>query len=45
MLTVTGKKQTSAISSTFGPSPKPNQTIRIGAMATGGMVCEATSSG
>ena len=45
VLTVTGKKQTSAISSTFGPSPKPNQTIRIGAMATGGMVCEATSSG
>ena len=42
---MTGKKQTSAISSSFGPSPKPNQTTRIGAIATGGIVCEATSSG
>ena len=45
VLTVTGKKQTRAMIASFGPIPKPNQTIRIGAIAITGMVWEATSSG
>jgi len=45
VLTVTGKKQTRAMIASFGPIPKPNQTTRIGAIATIGIVCEATSRG
>ena len=45
VLTVIGKKQTSATITSFGPIPKPSQTTRIGAIATTGTVCEATSSG
>ena len=45
MLTVIGKKQTSAMIASFGPIPKPSQTTRIGAIAIMGIVCEATSSG
>ena len=36
---------TSAITSTLGSSPNPNQMIISGAMAMIGRVCEATSSG
>ena len=45
VLTVIGKKQTSAMIASFGPIPNPNQTTRIGAIAITGNVCEATSSG
>ena len=45
MLTVIGKKQISAMITSFGPIPKPNQTTRIGAIDDHGIVCEATSSG
>ena len=44
-LTVIGKKQISATIASLGPIPKPNQTTRIGARTTIGIVCEATSSG
>ena len=44
-LTVIGKKQISATTTSFGPIPKPNQTMRIGAMTMIGIACEATSSG
>ncbi len=40
-----GKKQIRATITSFGPIPKPNQTIRIGAMTMIGIACEATSSG
>ena len=45
VLTVIGKKQISATITSFGAIPKPNQTTRIGARSTIGIVCEATSSG
>ena len=45
VLTVIGKKQIRATTTSFGPIPKPNQTTRIGAMTMIGIVCEATSSG
>jgi hypothetical protein len=45
VLTVIGKKQSRATSNSFGPMPNPSQTTRIGAIVTGGTVCEATSSG
>ena len=44
-LTVIGKKQIRATTTILGPIPKPNQTSRIGAMTTIGIVCEATISG
>ena len=40
-----GKNVTSAITTTFGSSPNPNQMINSGAMATIGTVWDATSSG
>ena len=43
--TATGKNVTSAITTTLGSSPKPNQMISSGAIAMIGSVCEATSSG
>jgi len=42
---VIGKNDSSATSRTFGISPKPNQIITSGAMATNGSVCEPISSG
>ena len=44
-LTVIGKKQIRAMISNFGKIPKPNQTTRIGASTTIGIVCEATRRG
>ena len=41
----TGKKVTSAITTTLGSRPKPNQMISSGAIAMIGSVCETTSSG
>ena len=43
--TATGKNVTSAITTTLGSSPKPNQMISSGAIAMIGSVCDATSSG
>jgi hypothetical protein len=43
--TAIGKNVTSAITTTFGSSPNPNQMISSGAIAMIGSVCEATSSG
>jgi len=40
-----GKNVTSAITTTFGRSPNPNQMIKSGAMATMGSVWLATSNG
>ena len=40
-----GKNVTSAITTTFGSSPNPNQMISSGAIATIGSVWDATSSG
>jgi hypothetical protein len=45
MLTVIGKKQISATMKILGVIPKPNQTVRIGAMTTIGIVCAAPLSG
>ena len=43
--TAIGKNVTSAITTTFGSSPNPNQMISSGAMAMIGSVWDATSSG
>ena len=40
-----GKNVTSAITTTLGSSPNPNQMISSGAIAMIGSVCDATSSG
>ena len=45
VVTTTGKKLTSATTSTLGISVNPNQTTRIGATATIGTICDATSHG
>ena len=45
VLTTTGKKQTRATTITLGTMVKPNQTTRIGATATIGIIWEATSQG
>ena len=45
VLTVIGKKQTSAITTSFGPIPNPSQTTRIGAIAITGIVCDAIRRG
>ncbi len=45
VVTTIGKKQTRAMITTFGPSPKPSHTTSSGAMTTTGSACDATSSG
>ena len=45
MLTTIGKKQTSPITTSFGPIPKPSQITRIGAITITGTAWVATTSG
>src|SRR5262249_60703287 len=45
VLMTTGKKAIRNAISTFGSSPKPNQTRNSGATATFGMACDETRSG
>src|SRR5687767_12983565 len=45
VLITTGKNAMSAVSTTLGMMPKPNQMIRIGAMATLGITWVAMSIG
>jgi hypothetical protein len=45
MLTVIGKNEIRKAVSTPGPTPMPNQTIRIGTMAAFGTALKPISSG
>ena len=45
VVTVTGKKQMSAMMASLGAMSNPNQATSSGAMMTIGSVCDATSSG